>query len=153
MEALSIEFVREKTFFVHPRFIDEENVVVLKRRNDGTISLNIMNLLSGETERLITPSFSVAGYPSVYDSTIYFTAAYEGNDDLYAYRLKDKKTFKLTTEQTGNYYATVNGDSIAWSQFKAGGLALKSNALSKMQWQEVTPPAKGEVFISGCQCR
>jgi hypothetical protein len=136
-----------ENFFVHPRFIDEENVVVLKRRNDGTISLNIMNLLSGETERLITPSFTVAGYPSVYDSTIYFTAAYEGNDDLYAYRLKDKKTFKLTTEQTGNYYATVNGDSIAWSQFTAGGLALKSNALGKMQWQEVTPPAKQEVLF------
>jgi hypothetical protein len=136
-----------ENFFVHPRFIDEENVVVLKRRNDGTISLNTMNLLSGETERLITPSFTVAGYPSVYDSTIYFTAAYEGNDDLYAYRLKDKKTFKLTTEQTGNYYATVNGDSIAWSQFTAEGLALKSNALGKMQWQEVTPSAKQEVLF------
>jgi hypothetical protein len=136
-----------ENFFVHPRFIDEENVVVLKRRLDGTISLNIMNLLSGETERLITPSFTVAGYPSVSDSTIYFTAAYEGNDDLYAYRLKDKKTFKLTSEQTGNYYATVNGDSIAWSQFTAEGLALKSNALGRMQWQEIAPPAKQELLF------
>jgi hypothetical protein len=136
-----------ENYFLHPRFIDEENIVILKRRDDGTISLNRMNILSGETERLITPSFTVIGYPSVQDNTIYFTAAYEGNDDIYAYRLKDKKTFKLTSEQTGNYYANASAGNIVWSKFTTKGLQLQRNTLSKMQWQEIMPPQKQKIIF------
>jgi hypothetical protein len=136
-----------ENYFLHPRFIDEENIVILKRRDDGTISLNMMNIFSGETERLITPSFTVIGYPSVYDSTIYFTAAYDGNDDLYAYNLKNKKTFKLTSGQTGNYYANASAGSIAWSQFTAEGLQLQQIAPDKMQWQEIIPPQKQKIIF------
>jgi hypothetical protein len=38
---------------------------------------------------------------------LYFTASFAGNDDLYAYRLKERKLFQLTSGKTGNYYTTV----------------------------------------------
>lgn len=136
-----------ENFFLHPRFVDEENIVVLKRRLDGTISLNLMNLINGETERLIMPSFTVISYPAINDSTIYFTAAYEGNDDIYAYKLKDKKLFKLTTAQTGSYYADASRDSIVWSQFTAYGLQLQKNTLNKMQWQEISSSPEQELIF------
>lgn len=132
----------KQNFFIHPRFIDEENIAVLKRLSDGSISLNLVNVSTAETERLTPPSFTVIGYPSVHNDTIYFTAAYEGNDDLYALQLKDKKIFKLSSKQTGSYYANASADSIVWSQFTADGLQLQSSALNKMQWQQVTLPQK-----------
>ena len=118
-----------ENFFLHPRFVDEENIVVLKRRLDGTISLNLMNLINGETERLTPPSFTAISYPTIHNDTVYFTAAYEGNDDIYAYQIKDKKISKLTSAQTGSYYANVSGDSIVWSQFTATGLQLQTTAI------------------------
>ena len=145
--TVSNKIKSRENFFLHPRFIDEENIVVLKRRADATISINVLNLLSGENERLITPSFTVIGYPTVSNNSIYFTAAYEGNDDLYAYRLKDKKLFKLTANQTGNYYANASETKIVWSQFTTQGLQLKQAALDKMLWQEVTPSTTQKIIF------
>ncbi len=136
-----------ENFFLHPRFIDEENIVVLKRRADASISINILNLLSGENERLITPSFTVIGYPSVRNDTIYFTAAYEGNDDLYAYGIKEKKVYKLSSAQTGSYYPAASKKTIVWSQFTTKGLQLQQSSLDKMLWQEITPPATQKIIF------
>ena len=136
-----------QNFFIHPRFIDEENIVVLKRLADGTISLNLINVSTTETERLTPPSFTVIGYPSIHNNTIYFTAAYQGNDDLYALQLKDKKIFKLSSKQTGSYYANAYGDSIVWSQFTTGGLQLQTSSLDKMQWQEITLPQTQQILF------
>ena len=136
-----------QNYFMHPRFINEENVVVLKRLSDGSISLNVVNVSTAETQRITPPSFTVIGYPSANNNTIYFSAAFEGNDDIYAYSLKDEKFFKLTSNQTGSYYANASNDSIAWSQFTANGLQLQTNALEKMQWQEVSlPQTQKEIF-------
>jgi hypothetical protein len=137
-----------QNFFLHPRFIDEENIVVLKRLSDGSISLNVVNVSTAENERITPPSFTVIGYPSVHNNTIYFTAAYEGNDDLYAYRLNDKKLFKLSSKQTGSYYANASKDGIVWSQFTADGLQLQTDALNNMRWQEVTLPQNKKSFFS-----
>jgi hypothetical protein len=137
-----------QNFFLHPRFIDEENIVVLKRLSDGSISLNVVNVSTAENERITPPSFTVIGYPSVHNNIIYFTAAYEGNDDLYAYRLNDKKLFKLSSKQTGSYYANTSKDSIVWSQFTADGLQLQTDALNNMRWQEVTLPQNKKSFFS-----
>jgi hypothetical protein len=79
------------------------------------------------------------GYPSVYHHTVYFTAAYEANDEVYALTLNDKKIFKLTSGQTGNYYAHAYGDSLLWSEFTANGLQLETKKLSAIHWAEMNP--------------
>jgi hypothetical protein len=108
----------------------------------------VVNVSTAENERITPPSFTVIGYPSVHNNIIYFTAAYEGNDDLYAYRLNDKKLFKLSSKQTGSYYANTSKDSIVWSQFTADGLQLQTDALNNMRWQEVTLPQNKKSFFS-----
>lgn len=120
--------------FLHPRFIDEENIIVGIRRADGSVSLNKMNLPSENIELLTPPSFEALGYPSVQNDTAYFTASYNGNDDLFALGLKDKKIFQLTGNQTGSYYVSHSGDGFLWSQFTARGLALRKAAGNQILW-------------------
>lgn len=151
--SVSNKIKSRENFFLHPRFIDEENIVVLKRRADATISLNVLNILTGENERIVTPSFTVMGYPTVSNNSIYFTAAFEGNDDVYVYRMKEKKLYRLTSAQTGNYYPSATNDSIVWSQFTTKGIQLRQSALEKMLWQEVNtvPPQKLMFPIAGAE--
>ena len=136
-----------QNFFLHPKFVDEENIVVLKRLSGGSISLNLINVSTGENERLTPMGFSVIGYPSVRNNSIYFTASYEGNDDLYSVNLKDENIFKLTAAQTGSYYPNASADSIVWSQFTAEGLQLKTRAFSQLLWKQITPPQKPEFIF------
>ena len=125
-------------FFVHPRFIDNDHLVVGIRMPGGTISLNKMNLRTEETEALTPPSFSASGYPSSHGDTIYFTAAYNANDDLYAHSLKDNKLFQLTSDQTGNYYANAFGCRIVYSHFSSTGLRITAADKNMLQWTEVS---------------
>jgi hypothetical protein len=124
-------------FFVHPRFIDDENIVVGIRRADGSISLNKMNISTEVVEELTPRSFSVVGYPSVRQDTIYFTASYSGNDDLYALSLRTKDIWKLTNDKTGNYYANVVHNKIVYSHFTNRGLSLKEEATENLRWEQV----------------
>ncbi len=123
-------------FFLHPRFIDEENIVLGIRLADGSISLNKMNLISEQIESLTPSLFAAIGYPSVKNDTVYFTASYNNNDDVYALNLKDKKIFQLTSEQTGSYYVSSSGNELLWSQFTANGLALRTENMNQALWKE-----------------
>lgn len=125
------------TFFSNPRFIDEHNIVAAIRYANGTMSLASINLLTNEQSQLIPPSFTTIGFPFVYDSTLYMTGSLEGNDDLYAVRLNDKKLYRLTSGQTGNYFASVFKDTVLWSNFTADGLQLQKKELKEMVWKEL----------------
>lgn len=124
--------------FANPKFIDEEKIVVGVRDPQSGMSLQQWNT-NGGFEQLIAPSFHTIGLPTVQDNTIYFTANFNGNDDLYALRLKDKKLFQITQGFTGNYYAAVAGDSLVFSKFTTKGLQLQTRSLLEMGWTEVSP--------------
>ena len=102
----------EIAVFTDPKFIDEDNLVTAVRLRDGMMSLATAEISTGNTIRLTPPSFNVLGYPCVNNGLIYFTANYEGNDDVFALRLSDKKIFRISNGPLGNYYVNAgNGKS------------------------------------------
>lgn len=123
-------------FYVNPILPDEENIVTGIRKEDGSIALHRINFSTGNTQQLTPSSFHVLGYPSIQHDTLLFTAAYNGNDDLYALNLTDLKIYQLTQQQTGSYYVQAKGDSIVWSQFTADGLRVRKEAKNKLLWKE-----------------
>jgi hypothetical protein len=134
---------RAGDYFIHPKFIDAEHIVVSVRSADGLLSLQRMNLITGRTDVLIAPQRGTIGNPSVSGDTTYFTASASGNDDLYAYHLTEKKLHQLTAGTTGNYYAAVYKDSLVWSKFTTMGLQLEQQALSDLLWREVASSLPG----------
>ncbi|HZF62841.1 MAG TPA: hypothetical protein VEZ55_00060, partial [Chitinophagaceae bacterium] len=126
-------------FFVHPRFIDEEHIVIGIRDRDASIALYEMNLSNEKLVQLTPATFNVLGYPSVKNDSMFFTAAYDGNDDVYVMSLRDKKLNQLTSGATGSYYATSTGDSLIWSQFTADGMRLRSAATKNLVWKGQMP--------------
>lgn len=136
--------VPEFAIFTDPKFIDDDNVVAGMRLTDSRMQLVIVNLSSGKTESLTPPSYNVVGYPSVDKGMIYFTAAYEGNDAIYAARLKDKKVFKITNQPLGAYYVNARDSMLTWSGFTAEGYQLQQLNKEKISWAEVNPLALQE---------
>lgn len=128
---------RDGSYFVHPRFINNEQLVVGIRQADGKMNLQLLNTVDGSATPITPASYHTVGYPTLVGEALYFTASYKGNDDIYQYNLGDKKLFQLTSEQTGSYYATVQQDSLIWSQFTADGMQLQKRALKELLWREV----------------
>lgn len=127
----------EIAVFTDPKFIDEDNLVTAVRLRDGMMSLATAEISTGNTIRLTPPSFNVLGYPCVNNGLIYFTANYEGNDDVFALRLSDKKIFRISNGPLGNYYVNAGNGKITWSAFTAEGYQLKQIQENEIVWNEV----------------
>jgi hypothetical protein len=100
------------------------------------MALAIAEISTGNSIRLTTPSYNVVGYPCVNNGVIYFTAGYEGNDDVFALRLSDKKIFKISNGPLGNYFVNAANGKITWSSFTAEGYQLKQKDEKEIEWNE-----------------
>ena len=95
--------------FTDPKFIDDGSIVACARFNDGQMSL-VRAEVSGPVTRLTPPSYHVIGFPNVQNDKVYFTASFNGNDELYVLQLNDNKIFRITNCGLGNYFVNATAD-------------------------------------------
>jgi hypothetical protein len=133
--------------FVHPRFIDENTIVVTERLPDATMQMSRVDLLTGGKEILIPSTSALIGYPFPYNGYIYFVSSVAGMDDIYSLRISDKKIFQTVSGVTGKYYPSIYKDSLLWSAFTSNGLAIlkkqidnNTNQVNPALWKEVVLP-------------
>ena len=126
-------------FYSNPRFVDENRVIAGVRTSDSRMSLQLLDLSSNTWSQLIPYSYHSISLPFVRNDTVYFTANFFGNDDVYALKLSDKKIYQLTRRFTGTYFPSSTNDSLVFSFFTSHGLALETEPLSKALWAEVRP--------------
>jgi hypothetical protein len=124
----------EGELFVNPKFIDDSSVVVGIRSTDSRMRLVRLHL-DGRQDLLLPPTTFTIGLPYVQKDTVYFTAGFNGNDDIYALSLGDKKVFQLTSGVTGRYYPSVFGDTLTYSVFTTKGLQIERAGLQGLQWR------------------
>jgi hypothetical protein len=151
--------------FTDPKFIDDNSIVTAVRLTDGKMALALAEISSGNTMRLTNPSYNIVGYPSVNNGVIYFTASYEGNDDVFALRMADKKIYKISNGQFGNYQVNASNGKITWTTFTADGYqlveinesdipnnpAVESNATLEMlapKFDPASPPTSGDILTA-----
>lgn len=118
--------IAEGTFFFHPRFIDEDNLIVVHRRRNGSTALHRWNLATQKQELLVYARFNTLGYPFVANGSVYFTSSASGSDDVYSYNLQHDELTKHTATRTGNYFASATSDRLWVSNFTANGLRMQS---------------------------
>ena len=128
---------RNGAFFIHPQFVNREEIVVGIRQPDGAMSLQMLNLVDGSARTIVASSFHTLGYPSINQDHIYFTASFQGNDDLFAYSLTKGTLHQLTAGHTGFYFPEVQNDSLLFSNYTAYGMQLQKKALKGLLWKEV----------------
>jgi len=124
--------------FTDPKFIGEDSLVTAVRLQDGRMSLAIADLKNGSTVRLTPPSFNVVGYPCVSNRMVYFTASYNGSDNVYVVNLDDRKISRITNRPLGNYFVNVANGKMTWSVFTADGYQLQQVSEASLQLEPVS---------------
>jgi hypothetical protein len=137
-EVIKAIYSSDISLFTDPKFIDDQSLVTAVRLADGKMALATAEIATGNTMRLTPPSFNVIGYPCINNGIIYFTASFNGNDDVFALRMNDKKIFKISDGPLGNYYPNAGNGKITWSSFTAEGYQLKQIDEKDISWNEVS---------------
>ena len=114
----------EINVFTDPKFINDSSIVACARLRDGQMSL-VRADISGSIMRLTPPSYHVIGFPNVQNDKVFFTASFNGNDDIFMLQLSDNKIFQVSSSVTGNYFVNASGNKLIYSNFTADGYQLK----------------------------
>ena len=132
---------QENLFYTYPKFYDDK-IISAVRNTLGQMSMAVINY-NGAMEYITPFSYNVIGFPAVFNDTIYFSAAHEKEDRLFAYVLKNKKLFQLQSPLTlngiGCYQPAINKNEIAWTTFTANGYRLQRTPKKSIEWQEIKP--------------
>jgi len=137
-ERRSVISAADIGLFTDPKFISADSIISAVRLKDGRMTLAVSSVSAGSTVRLISPSFNVIGFPWVNDGTVYFSASFQGQDNVFCFRLNDKKVYKVTNWPLGNYFANANDGKLVWSSFTAEGLQLQRADESALVKEPVT---------------
>lgn len=137
------------TLFTDPKFVDDATLICAVRLLDGKTALAIADIVSGNIERLTTPSYNVVGYPCIDNGKVYFTASYGGNDDVFVLQLSDRKISRITSDMMGNYFVNAKDGKVTWSRFTAEGYQLQQvdeKDIQTIQVNDVSVDQTGEKF-------
>ncbi|HZG23246.1 MAG TPA: hypothetical protein VEZ17_01640, partial [Chitinophagaceae bacterium] len=129
-------------FYTYPKFLNDTAVVTAVRDTMGLMSMALVNLAGNKTEFLTPFSYNVLGFPFVFNDTLYFTAANNNVDRLFAYTLASKQLFRLVTPNnqdiTGDYQPAVSPTRIAWTHFTSTGYRLEQVDKSGLGWESIS---------------
>ncbi|MEP6724545.1 MAG: hypothetical protein ABJC98_01955, partial [Bacteroidota bacterium] len=130
----------ENLFYTYPEFINDKQLVAAVRKPSGEMAMAIINSNDGAVDYLTEPVYRVMGNPFVQHDTIYFSAADNGYDRLFAVTLSDKKLYRLRipAKGIGAYQPCVNGNKIIFTSFTAYGYRLQEAGKSELGWSEVS---------------
>jgi len=117
----------EGLYFTHPRFYNDQQLVIPVRNRLGQMAVGIFDINTGVAEWLTPFSMNVIGFPSVQNDTIYFSSSRNGVDILCAYihKVLYEVNGQDTHEPTGNYQLQHAYGKYAWTNFTAVGYKIK----------------------------
>ncbi|OYW19954.1 MAG: hypothetical protein B7Z54_02475 [Sphingobacteriales bacterium 12-47-4] len=117
--------------FTDPKFINDDQLVSAVRLPDGRMALGRVTLSTGDLDWVTPPTYSVIGYPQVNNDQVYFTASYQGNDDVFSVSLESKEISIITQGGGGYYFVNAKEDSVVYSRFTAEGYRLVKQHLGE----------------------
>ena len=129
----------EHLFYTYPVFTADQQVVAAVRNAAGQMALAKINTADGSVDYLTGSSFHVLGNPRMQHDTIYFTAADNGYDKLFAVVVPGKKLYQLAvaTNGIGAYEPAVSANQLTFTSFTANGYRLQQTALGDITWNAV----------------
>ena len=132
--------------------------VVWSEIRDGSASLVVHNLTTGEEERVWGRPPGMAVYPDIAgDLVVWQNATGQDTDDIYLLDLAAEKTLQVTDDDALQLLPRVSGSRVVWMDNRSGdwdiylftaGNATQYTFGMEQNGQNVTVPVKSEVVVN-----
>ena len=123
--------------YTDPKFITDTSIVTAVRDQRGAMSLVRLSLLSGQEEVLIPFVPFSLGYLFPYEGSVFFTAGFSGNDQLYRFGLEDKILWQITEGGIGKYNVHAAQGKLYWSEPTAEGMQVRVATMDPSRWKRI----------------
>ncbi|MFT4568100.1 MAG: Tol biopolymer transport system component, partial [Saprospiraceae bacterium] len=123
-----------------PKWIDENNIVAVLSKNEKS-HLASVDIRTG-VQVILTPLLSFQlSHPMHSGGKVYFSAAYERINNIYAVNLDGGNLQKITHSKIGAFQPCVtnNGKHMAFTEFSSEGYKIKTSNLNPSEFQNFEP--------------
>jgi hypothetical protein len=132
----------EGLFYTYPKFYGNNKLVTAVRNTEGKMSIAIIDHGSNSTKYILPYTWTVIGFPSIQNNSIYFTASYQGADKLFRWENDHLYTIPETGQNphnTGDYQLNVLNDKLVWTRFTANGYQLMYSNRTNNSGKDLSP--------------
>lgn len=117
--------------YLTPSWIKNTNELVLIHQTKLGLNLALFSVDSGTlTNVLSAPATKIFTRPFVEEDILYYHSNQTGIDNLFAYNLKTKETFQLTSRPYGAFSPFVKNQVLYFSDYDLSGLAIARTPLT-----------------------
>ncbi|MGZ5133719.1 MAG: hypothetical protein ACXWCG_01160 [Flavitalea sp.] len=117
----------DELFYTYPKFFGLDKIVTAVRTKEGKMSIAIIDRTNDKTSFILPFGWTVIGFPSIENNSIYFSASHAGNDKIFRWEKDQLYIVQETTEnphKTGDYQVNSLNDKLVWARFTATGYKL-----------------------------
>lgn len=127
-------------FYTYPKFYNGK-ILSAVRLPGGDMTIALIDINTGETDYLLTPTIQPIVFPAVQKDKVYFSVTAGKTDGLFALNITDRKLYRLQNDSLkagiGNYQAAIASDKIAWVGLTAYGYHVNQSAGNTVKWEPV----------------
>ncbi len=136
--------------FAYPKWSDsEERIILVVRDEHGRNALGNLNIVTGELDVFFGFSDHQIGVPVESDDKIFFSATFDGIDNIYAFNKADSMLLRVTNELIGAYDPMVDAEKnrLYFTDFTNLGSDVKYTEIDTSSWLSTTITEPGEIPI------
>ncbi len=141
--GLKIEEFSHPDFLMSPSWsVNDDEIVFIALIKKGK-SIQTLNLVSGIFKKELNETFTQISNPRITDEYIYFTGAFSGTDNIYAFDRATKNIFQISNVAYGvkDVFADASNQFILYADYTANGYRISKQQLNPKNW---TPLEKVE---------
>lgn len=130
----------ENYFYSFPRWIDNENIVVVLQK-DSKNALAIINVTTESVETISPFDRYQLSYPRASGNYIYFNSTRTGIDNIHVIDMTNGSEYQVSSTLLGAVQSDISddGSALAFSEFSAMGWDLKTMSLTPENWIPIKP--------------
>jgi len=127
---------KEEEYFITPKWMPDGKSIVMILLNKQGKQLVAIDLATGDRKTLFESGKHDMSQVAIGGDNIFFTAAFSGIDNIYAYQLSNGKVWQVTSSRFGATDACWHNHQLYYSDYTSDGYIPVKIDLNKANWSE-----------------
>ena len=136
-------------FISYPKWFSNDNQIIYIAKRNSKIAFFKHEISNNTTEQMSKWTAHTIGHFTIKNSTIYYTASYDGIDNIYSLSTTTPNNIsQISSVKTGTFTPTIDytNKNIIFSEFTSKGYELRKTKINPIQITKIVEPSNQEFY-------
>lgn len=134
-------------FAMVPQFSPDKKKIVCITQRPDVKQLEILELETSKWTKLLSTPYEDIHAPYLHGDSIFFTASFDGNDNIYVYNLRDSSIHQVTEYPFAAYHPHIKGKQILFDGYTSRGSRIFITSMDSLSSIPLPQVVKKSLFL------